>query len=117
MAGRRLDMRALADLGQFWAFNGGAGIGPPLAEAAPGETLRIAMENRTAFDHAMHLHGHHFRTDPGDGRLGPWRDTMLLPAGAARDILFVAETPGDWMLHCHMLGHAKAGMTTHIRIG
>jgi FtsP/CotA-like multicopper oxidase with cupredoxin domain len=28
----------------------------------------------------------------------------------------VAHSPGKWLLHCHMLGHAAAGMITWIEI-
>lgn len=115
--GSKMEMRALAEAGQFWAFNGMAGMGEaPLVEAFQGETIRIPMTNRTAFSHAMHLHGMHFREVLGDGRLGPWRDTLLVAPGEAREIAFVAEAPGDWMFHCHMPSHQMSGMMNWIRV-
>jgi FtsP/CotA-like multicopper oxidase with cupredoxin domain len=115
--GQEMEMRALAEAGQFWAFNGQAGMSEaPLAELAVGETLRITIENRTAFAHAQHLHGHHFRGLQPDGRLGPWRDTILVVPGETREIAFTAEEPGHWMFHCHMLSHQMAGMMTWIRV-
>ena len=88
----------------------------PLAELALGETVRIAMTNDTAWPHAMHLHGHHFREVKPDGGLGPWRDTILMDRGEAKEIALVADNPGDWLLHCHMLEHAAAGMMTWVRV-
>lgn len=115
--GVEMDTRALADAGQFWAFNGTAGMPEnPLATLSVGETCRITLENRTAFPHGQHLHGHHFRAVGPSGRLGPWRDTILLNAGETREIAFTAEEPGDWMFHCHMLSHQMAGMMTWIRV-
>lgn len=115
--GQSMDMQALAAEGQFWAFNGQAGMSEtPLAEVAVGETLRIGVENRTAFAHAQHLHGHHFREVQTEGGLGPWRDTILVAPGETREIAFTGEEPGDWMFHCHMLSHQMAGMMTWIRV-
>jgi FtsP/CotA-like multicopper oxidase with cupredoxin domain len=115
--GQKMDMRALVDAGQFWAFNGVTGMADtPLIEARVGETIRIAIDNRTAFAHAQHLHGYHFRALQPDGSIGPWRDTILVNPNETREIAFVAQTPGDWMFHCHMLSHQVAGMMSWIRV-
>ncbi len=115
--GTRMDMRELAEMGQFWAFNGVAGMtDEPLVDAALGETIRIPITNATAFPHAMHLHGTHFREVLADGTLGPWRDTLLVLPDQTREIAFTAENPGDWMFHCHMLSHQKSGMMNWIRV-
>lgn len=115
--GTKMEMRELAEAGQFWAFNGVAGMtDAPLLEAFLGETVRIPITNRTAFPHAMHLHGMHFREVHADGGLGPWRDTILVNTDQTREIAFVAENPGDWMFHCHMASHQMAGMMNWIRV-
>jgi len=115
--GDRMDMRQLVQAGQFWAFNGMAGMSDaPFVEAALGEVIRVPMTNRTAFPHAMHMHGMHSREVLADGSLGPWRDTFLVNPDETREIAFVAENPGDWMFHCHMLSHQKSGMMTWVRV-
>ncbi len=115
--GQLLGMRDLVDQGQIWTFNGTAGLPEePLVTASRGEIVRIAMENNTVFPHAMHLHGTHFREVGADGSLGPLRDTLLMDARETREIAFVADNPGDWLLHCHMLSHQAAGMKTWIRV-
>ncbi|WP_208349081.1 multicopper oxidase family protein [Pseudaestuariivita rosea] len=115
--GQEMSMRELVQNGQFWSFNGVAGMtDTPLLTAARGETVRIPIQNQTAFPHAMHLHGHHFREVLADGALGPWRDTLLVHADETRHIAFVADNPGDWMFHCHMLSHQMAGMMSWIRV-
>ncbi len=115
--GEKLDGQALAQQGIFWAFNGQAGAPPtPLAEIARGETLRIPLMNQTAFPHAMHLHGHHFREVLPTGGLGPARDTILVDPGTVREIAVLCDNPGDWLFHCHMLSHHAAGMATWIKV-
>src|SRR6056297_2858269 len=95
--GNKMDMRQLAEAGQFWAFNGMVGMpDAPMIEAFEGETIRIPIDNRTAFAHAMHLHGMHFREVRDGGALGPWRDTLLVRAGETREIAFVADNLGMW---------------------
>ena len=115
--GEPLDIRTLVERGLVWAFNGTAGMpDAPLATLDRGETARIRMINDTAWPHAMHLHGHHFRRLGPDGRPGPLRDTTLVERGETAELAFVADNPGDWLLHCHMLEHAAAGMMTWLRV-
>jgi FtsP/CotA-like multicopper oxidase with cupredoxin domain len=116
--GERLNFRQLVREGQFWAFNGAIGTmnNPPLAKLSQGENVRLRIHNDTAFPHAMHLHGMHFHEVTEDGRLGPLRDTTLLFGDQTREIAFVADNPGQWLLHCHMLSHAASGMMTRIEV-
>jgi FtsP/CotA-like multicopper oxidase with cupredoxin domain len=32
------------------------------------------------------------------------------------EIAFVADNPGDWMFHCHVLEHMAAGMSSFLRV-
>lgn len=75
--------------------------------------------NETAFPHPMHLHGHSFRVISRNGqpeRHRPWQDTVLILARERAEIAFVANNPGDWMLHCHILEHQIAGMMGVVRV-
>ncbi len=120
--GEMLDIRALARLGMVWAQNGVIGRPEkPLLSAPLGSTQEIVFENRTAWFHGMHLHGHHFEV-PGamTGTAesgGVLRDTVLIPPGERLAVKFLADNPGDWLLHCHMLEHQTGGMVTWIRVG
>lgn len=117
LKGVALPIRDLVAKGYAWALNGEAGMPKmPLTAAKRGQTIRIAMNNETAWPHAMHLHGHHFRQVKPDGSVGPLRDTLLVNRSEATEIAFVADNPGQWLLHCHMLEHAVAGMTTWLDI-
>ncbi|WP_333908180.1 multicopper oxidase family protein [Thalassococcus lentus] len=120
--GTQLDIRDLAQRGKFWAFNGTVGDmkaygrDTPLIDVAQGESVRIGLANDTAFAHAMHLHGMHFSEVLADGSLGPLRDTLLMQRGETREIAFNAHNPGDWLFHCHILGHHASGMGTWLRV-
>ncbi|MTI03399.1 multicopper oxidase family protein [Roseibium sp. RKSG952] len=103
--------------GQIWTFNGIAGLPKnPLASVSRGDVVRIQIKNDTVFPHAMHLHGTHFQEVLADGSLGPLRDTILVDRIETREIAFVADNPGDWLFHCHMLSHQAAGMKTWLSV-
>lgn len=117
MSDTELSGRDLAQLGQFWALNGQVGRAPaPFIDAKRGDAWRLRFVNDTAFDHGMHLHGHHFALLDDQGQPGAWRDTVLLRRGETREVVTVLDNPGTWLLHCHMLGHAASGMTSWLRV-
>ncbi|MCF3595051.1 multicopper oxidase family protein [Rhodobacteraceae bacterium LMO-12] len=113
----RKSFRELVEANEFWAFNGTIGMtDTPLLSVSKGETVALEIYNDTSFPHAMHLHGMHFREIGKDGGLGPFRDTLLMFGGETRTIGFVADNPGDWLFHCHMLSHAASGMITWMKV-
>ncbi|MEO1747291.1 MAG: multicopper oxidase family protein [Pseudomonadota bacterium] len=115
--GQEVSMQDLVQLGMAWALNGVAGLtDKPLFSSDRNALHRVQFINRTAWPHGMHLHGHHFREVMNDGSLGPWRDTLLVGRNETRDIALVANNPGKWLLHCHMLGHQAAGMKTWFEV-
>lgn len=108
------ELRDMMQDGKFWAFNGQAGMGDnPLFTAKRGETIVMESRNESNFPHAIHLHGHHFKILERDGELLPeqdWRDTFITTRQETVKIAFVADNPGKWLVHCHMLEHAASGM-------
>ncbi|MEL6267864.1 MAG: multicopper oxidase family protein [Pseudomonadota bacterium] len=122
MGGEMRDMRSLAEAGRFWAINGT--VPQDLYDTAPlftcrlGETQIVTLENRTRWRHPIHLHGHTFRVlGAGDSLEGaPLRDTVLLQPDETARIAFVADNPGRWMLHCHVLEHQASGMMGTIEV-
>ena len=82
-----------------------------------GEPVRIRLVNERqsfhAMQHPIHLHGQRFLVLAVNGVPNEnlvWKDTVVLPAGAAVDILLDPSNPGRWMLHCHIAEHLSAGM-------
>ncbi|EAQ04620.1 multicopper oxidase domain protein [Pseudooceanicola batsensis HTCC2597] len=112
--GERMGFRDLAANGIVWAFNGVAhGLEAPMFRAQRGQTVQLQLTNRTFFPHAIHLHGHHCEVQPRSGAFnqpGDVRDTVMVGADETVDVAFVADNPGKWMLHCHMLSHQQSGM-------
>ncbi|POF28691.1 multicopper oxidase family protein [Roseibium marinum] len=121
MMGSRADMQRRMQEGLFWAFNGKGGMDDtPMFSSERGETIVVESRNDTAFAHAIHLHGHHFRVLERNGRklVHPdWRDTYTTVPDETVKIAFVADNPGKWLIHCHMLGHAASGMMDWFEVG
>jgi FtsP/CotA-like multicopper oxidase with cupredoxin domain len=122
MGGRQMDMREMMHNGMAWTINGVAAKGhvhEPLLRLARGRTYVLAMHNDTAWHHPIHFHGHSFRVVSRDGkptRHREWQDTVLMAPKERADIAFVADNPGDWMFHCHILEHQAGGMMGVIRV-
>jgi hypothetical protein len=81
-----------------------------------GEKVLIRFINAgTAAFHPMHLHGHNFNVVAMDGNIlsSPQiRNTITVHPGETVDILVTGDNPGKWLLHCHHVHHASAGMIT-----
>ena len=47
-----------------------------------------------------------------------WRKEreVLVPPRETVEVAFVADNPGDWMLHCHVTDHQVSGLMTLIRV-
>ena len=61
----------------------------------------------------MHLHGHHSWVDSKEFGLSArqmLRDTYLMQPDERATLVFIADNPGQWLFHCHMLEHHAAGM-------
>lgn len=119
--GERKGMRDLMEAGKVWSFNGIAGShhDPALFSTALGRTVRMPIVNDTRWPHAIHLHGHHFKVLSRNGApvaREEWRDTVLTAPSERVEIAFVADNPGKWMLHCHMLEHQAAGMMSWFEV-
>jgi FtsP/CotA-like multicopper oxidase with cupredoxin domain len=114
-------MRGMRHTG-IWTINGVAATGhvlEPFLTLRRGPSYVLAMHNDTAWHHPMHLHGHAFRVIAREGRPTrhrEWQDTVLMAPRERVEIAFVADNPGDWMFHCHILEHQAAGMMGVIRV-
>jgi FtsP/CotA-like multicopper oxidase with cupredoxin domain len=109
--------------GMAWTINGvtveDGHAHEPLLAFERGRTVVLALANDTDWHHPIHLHGHFFRVLSRNGRptrFREWRDTVLLPPRERAEIAFVADNPGDWMFHCHVLEHQAAGMMATLRV-
>jgi FtsP/CotA-like multicopper oxidase with cupredoxin domain len=120
--GRPTDFREMIRRGLAWSINGVAAsdhLHEPLAVLPLGTSHIIEMHNETVWWHPMHLHGHVFRVLSRNGeptRYREWQDTVMVAPRERVEIAFVADNPGDWMFHCHVLEHQAGGMMGIIRV-
>jgi FtsP/CotA-like multicopper oxidase with cupredoxin domain len=125
MGGMMGDMGMMMDMmhkGGIWFINGVAAEGhvmEPMLTLERNRSHIIAMTNATAWHHPIHLHGHSFRVISRNGkptRHREWQDTVLMAPRERIEIAFVADNPGDWMIHCHILEHQSAVLMGVFRV-
>jgi len=110
--------------GMFWTVNGKpvpeqSHGHAPLLSLARGKSYVIEFVNETSWHHPIHLHGHVFRVLSQNGKEvlpRQFADTVLMDPDSRAEIALVADNPGDWMLHCHVLAHQAAGMMALVRV-
>ena len=104
----------------FFTINGRSGPYVTPMVTRLGERVRIRNMNLSAMDHhPMHLHGHTFWVTGTEGGRIPesaWipGNTVLVGVGQCRDVEFVANNPGDWVYHCHILHHMMNHMVSMV---
>ncbi|WP_181700174.1 multicopper oxidase family protein [Chthonobacter albigriseus] len=109
----------------FWALNkaawpadGHRRLPPPLMVLRKGGSYVIEIANTTRQIHPMHLHGLTFKVLRSNKRDLPVHhaDTVLLLPKERLEVAFVADNPGDWMIHCHLIEHQETGMMGYLRV-
>lgn len=104
----------------FFTINGRSGPYTTPLVVKLGSRVRLRFMNLSAMDHhPMHLHGHTFwitGTEAGRIPESAWipSNTVLVGVGQSRDVEFIANNPGDWMLHCHILHHMMNNMVSMV---
>lgn len=102
-----------------WMINGESFPRHTPIELKDGEFTVMEFVNRSSRIHPMHLHGQFFRVIAIDGKdvsESFWRDTVLVGPKETIRIAFASPEAGDWVLHCHILEHAEAGMMTVLSV-
>jgi FtsP/CotA-like multicopper oxidase with cupredoxin domain len=104
--------------GRTWPQTGHEHLPPPLMEFKRGETAFVELQNTTPHVHPMHLHGHSFKVLAASKLKRPvhWADTVLVMPDERVQIAFVADNPGNWMIHCHIIEHQDTGMMGWFRV-
>lgn len=93
-----------------WAFDGKPYSPGRRHPVRAGERVRLTFANATAMWHPVHLHGHTFAL--AGAAAGPRKDTAIVLPNGTLSVDFDADNPGQWMIHCHNVYHAEAGMMT-----
>jgi FtsP/CotA-like multicopper oxidase with cupredoxin domain len=104
--------------------------GDQLVKEVPlGSVVELIINNNDEDSHPFHLHGHDFwilhNYEAKHGGLGEWnvdyindyrldnpirRDTFTVPQRGHAVIRWVADNPGIWSFHCHIIWHLATGM-------
>jgi manganese oxidase len=100
-------------------FNGKSGPATTPLLVRHGERVRIRLINLGMDHHPIHLHGHQFVVTGTEGGRQPeftWGpgNTVLVGVAQSRDVEFVANNSGDWMLHCHLPHHMMNQMSSNV---
>ncbi len=100
-----------------WAGDAAKGTGP-LAVLERGKSYVLRLRNESPNLHPIHLHGLAFVPIRSNLRTLPplVTDTMLLLKDEVAEIALVADNPGDWAFHCHVIEHQKTGLAGYIRV-
>jgi FtsP/CotA-like multicopper oxidase with cupredoxin domain len=104
-------------------FNGRCGPYVTPLVVRLGHRVRIRIVNFSTLDHhPIHLHGHTFWVTGTEGGRIPesgWvpGNNVLVGVAQARELEFVANNPGDWVMHCHMFHHMMNHMVSGVGPG
>lgn len=104
----------------FFTINGRSGPYVTPLVCRLGERVRIRLVNFSPVDqHPMHLHGHTFWITGTEGGRIPesaWipGNNVIVGVAQVREVEFIANNPGDWVLHCHMFHHMMNHMTSMV---
>ena len=100
-------------------FNGKSGPASTPLIIKQGERVRVRLINMGMDHHPIHLHGFTFWETGREGarqQESAWTrgNTVLVGVAQAKDIEFVADRTGDWMLHCHLPHHMMNQMASNV---
>ena len=108
----------------FWSINRTPWPGDAVKNTDPvltmkyGQSYILRLRNESPNLHPIHLHGLVFKPLRSNLRQVPanYTDTFLLLKNETADIAVLADNPGDWAFHCHVIEHQKTGLSGFIRV-
>ena len=103
-----------------WLINGERFPAVTIQQLEFGQEAIIEVRNLSPTEHPFHLHGLNFEVLSINGTPPAYRtieDTINLRIRDQLRIRVIADNPGFWMTHCHILPHAEDGMMTLLEVG
>ncbi|MDV7340241.1 multicopper oxidase family protein [Terasakiella sp. A23] len=103
---------------QTWPEDGHQKLPAPILNLKRNRTYVLELVNGTPHMHPIHIHGHTFLYLNSNKKSLPkhFTDTVLIKPKERIHVAFVADNPGDWMFHCHIIEHAETGMMSILRV-
>ena len=101
----------------MWTINNKSWPDADRLTVEAGKRYRLVLRNGSGDQHPIHLHRHTFEvTRINDRRLsGLMKDVVNLMPLDTVEVDFVADHPGDSLIHCHQQLHMDYGFMTMIR--
>ena len=120
-----VDSNAEGRRSNYWQINGKAWdiddktcADRPIAKLQKDGHYIFELRNMAQYLHPIHLHGLAFKVLSSDRRdIVPYfTDTYLLGKNETARIALVADNPGIWMFHCHVIDHMETGLMAAIEV-
>ncbi|QJQ19386.1 multicopper oxidase family protein [Pseudomonas sp. SK] len=105
--------------GQAWDITDKTCADRPIATLKKGKSYIFELKNMTQYQHPIHLHGMSFKVIASNRHdiKEPWfTDTYLLGRNERAQVALVADNPGTWMFHCHVIDHMETGLMAAIAV-
>ena len=116
---RQFDLHLTGNMHKYiWGFDGKKWSQSDMIRFQYGERLRINMINDTMMSHPIHLHGMWMDLYAGAEDYGdnPRKHTVIVQPAELLTVDIIADAPGQWAFHCHLLYHMEAGMFRTITV-
>lgn len=104
--------------GQAWDINDKSCAERPIVTLRQGRSYIFELRNVSQYQHPIHLHGMAFKVlDSNRRKIDPYfTDTYLLGRNETARVALVADNPGVWMFHCHVIDHMETGLMAAIKV-
>jgi len=105
--------------GQAWDINDKTCADRPIATLQRSRSYIFELRNLSQYQHPIHLHGMSFKVLSSNRQkiAEPWfTDTYLLGRNETARVALVADNPGVWMFHCHVIDHMETGLMAAIEV-
>ena len=104
--------------GKAWDINDKTCADRPIAKLKKDGHYIFELRNMAQYLHPIHLHGMAFKVLDSDRKsiIPYFTDTYLLGKNETARIALVADNPGIWMFHCHVIDHMETGLMAAIEV-
>ncbi len=104
--------------GQAWDINDKTCADRPIARLQLGKSYIFELRNLSQYQHPIHLHGMTFKVLYSNRKkiIPYFTDTYLLGKNERARVALVADNPGVWMFHCHVIDHMETGLMASIEV-
>ena len=104
--------------GQAWDSNDKGCADRPISRLQLGKSYIFELRNLSQYQHPIHLHGMTFKVLASNRKkiIPYFTDTYLLGKNERARVALVADNPGVWMFHCHVIDHMETGLMASIEV-